>query len=246
MLLTRRFLGRRCGRGGGGGVERIQSRLLSLGGLFGSSTKTKEATRIHRLSQSPVAEIREKGAIISKYSACPVCEAERKGRIASAFECPECGYPTHCGEEHWRKDAVEHEKTCSILRQVNLDEHDLRSGRELLEFNLPGIPILTWVGSKRAGLGVQGFEERVNLSNWDTFYYTRQFQHLEQGQAQRHVSKLLTYPLTIASVLHLSSPFDYSSSSSASNKTMITNKPKLTSAGIRSLAGNFLPNSKWV
>jgi hypothetical protein len=53
------------------------------------------------------------------------------------FECPDCGWPTHCTEEHWRADS-DHAKYCSRLREVNEDEHDLRSGRRLREFELPG------------------------------------------------------------------------------------------------------------
>lgn len=54
------------------------------------------------------------------------------------FECPDCGWPTHCSKEHWEMDE-DHAKFCPRLREVNEDEHDLRSGRRMHEFELPGV-----------------------------------------------------------------------------------------------------------
>ncbi|KAI0243906.1 translational activator for mitochondrial COX1 [Massospora cicadina] len=44
-------------------------------------------------------------------------------------------------------------------------------------------------------------EDAINLSSWDTFFVTRLFKNVDDERSVRHVSKLLTYPLTIASVL---------------------------------------------
>ena len=102
----------------------------------------------HPFSQSPFPAIRARGEAIQKLAPCPVCAAEAKGAHgghahthaqpkAVKFECPDCGWPTHCSEEHWRAD-TEHKKYCSRLREVNEDEHDMRSGRRMKDFELPG------------------------------------------------------------------------------------------------------------
>ncbi|OMH79686.1 Protein MSS51, mitochondrial [Zancudomyces culisetae] len=145
----------------------------------------------------------EKGKMVSEYGVCPICaeegKAKKNGELGyrcegcerPKFECPDCGYPTHCSEEHWKKDTHHKEHVCGYLRQANEDEHDLRSGRKLVEFEFP---------SK------QSPEMAINFSNWDTFLYTRGFLTLNNERAIRHASKLLTYPVTIGSVLH---PYSY-------------------------------------
>ncbi|KAJ2360233.1 translational activator for mitochondrial COX1, partial [Coemansia sp. RSA 2607] len=62
----------------------------------------------------------------------------------------------------------------------------------------------------------------VNLSSWDTFLYTRSFTNVDSDRAMRHVSKVLTYPVTIAATLHQYSPFTLGSG--------------LTAEGLKSLA----------
>jgi predicted RNA-binding Zn-ribbon protein involved in translation (DUF1610 family) len=99
----------------------------------------------HPFSASPFPAIAARGEAIKSLAPCPVCashhdhiHAHTKAQPrAVAFECPDCGWPTHCTEEHWHADK-DHSKYCSRLREVNEDEHDLRSGRRLREFELPG------------------------------------------------------------------------------------------------------------
>ena len=99
----------------------------------------------HPFSESPLPAIRARGDAIRQLASCPVCTSEHEGVHAHtqaqpksvAFECPDCGWPTHCSEDHWHADE-EHAKYCSRLREVNEDEHDLRSGRKMKEFDLPG------------------------------------------------------------------------------------------------------------
>ena len=99
----------------------------------------------HPFSKSPFPEIRARGEAIQSLAPCPVCSASHSHMHAHTkaqskavnFECPDCGWPTHCTEEHWREDE-EHVHYCSRLREANEDEHDLRSGRRLREFELPG------------------------------------------------------------------------------------------------------------
>lgn len=129
-------------------------RPLSIKSLFASTNdndaKVSSTQRIltpdnlfHPLSESPVPEIRDRGTIIRKYGMCPVCNEEHHGHReqmrSPAYECPDCGHPTHCSEEHYHKGKDEHSKICHILREHNEDEHDLRSGRPMKEFEFPSM-----------------------------------------------------------------------------------------------------------
>lgn len=62
------------------------------------------------------------------------------------------------------------------------------------------------------------------MANWDVFFYTRSFPSMDSDRSMRHVSKLLTYPMSIASILHRSSPYKYGD--------------QITVEGMRSIAGN--------
>lgn len=104
-----------------------------------------EDNLFHPFSKSPFAQVRARGEAIQSLAPCPVCASSHSHTHAHTkaqpkavkFECPDCGWPTHCSEEHWKED-TEHEKYCSRLREANEDEHDLRSGRRMWEFELPG------------------------------------------------------------------------------------------------------------
>ncbi|KAI5477783.1 mRNA processing-related protein [Pseudohyphozyma bogoriensis] len=145
----------------------------------------------HPLSQSPFPEMRAKSERIKALAYCPVSLQKYNEKVHVAFECPDCGYPTHASEERWAEDE-EKGRYWPRLREANEDEHDLRSGREMTEFKLPGD---------------QPYEEAVSMGNWDVFLYTRGFDSIDTERARRHVSKLLTYPLTIGTVLHENSPY---------------------------------------
>lgn len=95
-----------------------------------------EDNLFHPFSKSPFAHVRARGQAIQSLAPCPVCTPEQSKTVK--FECPDCGWPTHCSQEHWQRDS-DHEKYCSRLREANEDEHDLRSGRRMWEFELPGI-----------------------------------------------------------------------------------------------------------
>ena len=96
----------------------------------------------HPFSESPFPVVRARSDAIRSMAPCPVC-ASSSGHShvppprAVKFECLNCGWPTHCSEEHWKVDE-NHTKYCSRLREANEDEHDLRRGRRMLEFELPG------------------------------------------------------------------------------------------------------------
>ena len=145
----------------------------------------------HPFSKSPIPSIRARGERIRSLAPCPVSMSKYKVRRLVNFECPDCGWPTHYSEKEWAED-TEHGKYVARLREANEDEHDLRSGREMSEFKLPG---------------PQGFEETINMSNWDVFFYTRNFNSIESDRSRRHVSKLLTFPTTMGAVIHENSPY---------------------------------------
>lgn len=174
-----------------------------------------EDNLFHPFSKSPFPAVRARGEAVKQLAPCPVCAGShthvhahtRAQPRAVKFECPDCGWPSHCSEEHWKED-TEHKKYCQRLREANEDEHDLRSGRRLREFELPG---------------PQGYEEAISFANWDVFWYTRGFNSMDTERSRRHASKLLTYPITIGSALH-----------QYSNLTL--NNQRLTPEGSRSLA----------
>ena len=95
----------------------------------------------HPFSRSPFPAVRARGEAIQKIAPCPVCAADNSALHGSPkavrFECPDCGWPTHCSEQHWAMD-TEHKRYCSRLREANEDDHDLRSGRRVWEFEFPG------------------------------------------------------------------------------------------------------------
>ena len=135
---------------------RPHSRRTFLSSLFKSKPKSKpkadpvpvlsQDDLFHPFSHSPFPAVRARGEAIQKLAPCPVCASAHHHEAAHTrsqpkavkHECPDCGWPTHCSEDHWHEDA-EHQKYCSRLREVNEDEHDLRSGRRMKEFELPGM-----------------------------------------------------------------------------------------------------------
>lgn len=93
----------------------------------------------HPLSTSPFQDLRTRAQTIRRICRCPVCMGSNtklsQPRLV-AFDCPGCGYPTHCSEAHWRGDS-EHGQYCGKLQEVNEDEHDVRRNRQMLEYELP-------------------------------------------------------------------------------------------------------------
>lgn len=184
----------------------------------------------HPFTSSPVPEIRRRAAFTKQHAYCPHPDHQqtrapvsphdpeaRKTATGSAqppahvdFECPDCGLPVYCTEDHWADDFEAHLEICDILRQINEDDHDLRSGRVYPEFDYPGPQIE---------------EIMVNMTNWDTFLYTREFKAINAERSMRQVTRLLTYPLTAASVLHELSPYN------------IRGDGRLTYEGLKSLSG---------
>jgi splicing suppressor protein 51 len=183
----------------------------------------------HPLSKSPAPDLRKRAAFIKQNAYCshpdhhqtrlptnpddPETRKDAMGAMPAKhvdFECPDCGVPVACSEEHWADDYEAHLEICDTLRQINEDDHDLRSGRFFPEFDGPG---------------PQMEEAMVNLVNWDTFLYTRSFEAINDERSLRQATKLLTYPATIGSILHEMSPYD------------IKKGGRLTVEGLKSLSG---------
>src|SRR5579859_3302286 len=87
----------------------------------------------HPLINSPILSIRKKAMMIKSLALCPT-----SGLLeGNEFTCPNCGFPTHCSEEHYRLDQERHEReSCDTLRIINEDLHDMQSGRQFPEFTL--------------------------------------------------------------------------------------------------------------
>jgi len=189
----------------------------SLFGLFKRKSKPRfaEAEKppvlaqdnlFHKLSESPIPALRARAERIRSLAPCPVSMNKYGLRRNVQFECPDCGWPTHYSEKEWAEDE-DHARYVARLREANEDEHDLRSGRSMTEFQLPR---------------EQPSESAINLSGWDQLFYTRNFPSIDSERSKRHVSKLLTFPMTIVAALHQHSPYTRSSS-------------RLTHEGLRSL-----------
>ena len=184
----------------------------------------------HSFSDSPIADLRRRASYMKHHAYCPH-PSHRKTRATFAphdpearkspgpeaipaahvkFECPDCGIPVTCCEEHFMDDYHTHLEFCDVLRQINEDDHDLYTGRYFEEFNYPE----EWLA-----------EALINLSNWDTLLYTRRWLAVNSPRALRQVTKLVTYPATIASVLHELSPYN------------IKEGGRLTMEGLKSFTG---------
>jgi splicing suppressor protein 51 len=133
------------------------------------------------------------------------------------FECPHCGIPVSCSEGHWADDYEAHLEICDTLREINEDDHDLRSGRFFPEFEYPGS---------------QMEEALINMTNWDTFLYSREFKAINDARNMRQATRLLTYPATIGSVLHELSPYHLGKGG------------RLAVEGVKSLSGMNLPQNR--
>lgn len=164
----------------------------------------------HSFSDSPSPKIRKRAAFIKQNAYCPHpdhsatrqpsspddIEVRKTGTMPPAhvrYECPDCGIPVACCEEHLADDYEAHLTICDTLREINEDDHDLVSGRFFPEFEYPG-PQLD--------------EAQVNLTNWDTMLYSREFNAINDERSLRQATRLLTYPATVASVLHELSPYN--------------------------------------
>jgi splicing suppressor protein 51 len=185
----------------------------------------------HPFSSSPSPDIRRRAAFIKQNAYCPHPDHHQtrlptnpddpearksvQGKLPPAhvkFECPDCGIPVSCSEEHWADDYEAHLEICDTLREINEDDHDLRSGRFFPEFEYPGDQIE---------------EAMVNMTNWDTFLFSREFRAINDERSLRQATRLLTYPVTVGSVLHELSPYS------------IKKGGRLTVEGLKSLSGMF-------
>lgn len=228
--------------------ERIQTESVEVPQSFGSAQKApsnppgrvlQSDNLFHPFSDSPSPVIRRRAAFLKQHAFCPHPnhhitrlptlsdpDARKPSSTTSQppahvnFECPDCGIPVYCSENHWADDYEAHLEICDTLREVNEDDHDLRSGRFFTEFGYPGPQIEEFL---------------VNLTNWDTYLYSREYQAINEPRSMRQATRMLTYPVTIGSFLHELSPYS------------IRRGGRLTVEGLKSLSGTypylFLPSS---
>ncbi|UKZ51954.1 hypothetical protein TrVGV298_005721 [Trichoderma virens] len=147
----------------------------------------------HPFSESPVPEFRRRAAYMRQHAYCPHPDHKHARVPLDASTVDDAAPATG---EHWMDDYENHLKICDTLRQINEDDHDLRSGRVFHEGNLPDL---------------QMENAAVNMTNWDTFMYTREFEAVDSDRSMRQITRLLTYPITIGSVLHELSPYNIQS-----------------------------------
>jgi len=76
--------------------------------------------------------------------------------------------------------------------------------------------------------GEQPYDQAISFANWDTLFFTRDFPAIDADRSVRHVSKVLTYPMTVAAALHQNGPFT-------------TRNGRITREGRRSMAGECSP-----
>ncbi|KAG5458025.1 MAG: zinc-finger of mitochondrial splicing suppressor 51-domain-containing protein [Olpidium bornovanus] len=163
--------------------------------------KSKLDSLFYLLNQSPIPLLRSRAAQIEKYGSCPVCVKKHPEEVnlrqRPKHFCPDCGFPTHCSEEHYTEGIDDHAEICDVLRQINEDEHDMRCGRTMEELDCN-----------------PSYDDQypANFTNWQTFIRTRAMPGFDedeefQERPARHVSKLLTYPITAAAILYKFSPF---------------------------------------
>ncbi|CCH61111.1 hypothetical protein TBLA_0E00500 [Henningerozyma blattae CBS 6284] len=160
--------------------------------------------RFHPWETSPCDDLRERAARIKTMAKCPVSNLDIN------YTCPISGIPTHHSRKEWEMDTNYHKNhIADILKKVNIYEHDLRSGRPFPEFDFPR---------------EQEYDTVINLINWDLYFYTRNFFSMDTEFQLAAVTKMLSYPMTIASVLHQFSPYS------------LTPKGPVTLEGLKSLA----------
>ena len=171
----------------------------------------------HPLISSPILSIRKRAMAIKSLALCPT-----SGLLeGNEFTCPNCGFPTHCSEEHYRLDQERHEKeSCDTLRMINEDLHDMQSGRQFPEFTLRRmIPLC----DARLIAERQSTENQLNFSDWDHILFTRSMEMISSERSLRHLTNVLSYPYAIAGVLHENSPYNLNN--------------RLTIEGLTSMAG---------
>ena len=194
----------------------------------------------HPFSGSPSPEIRRRAAFMKSHAYCPHPNHHRTRMPLSPqdpesrkspentseppkfvrYECPDCGIPAYCSEEHWADDYESHMEICDTLREINQDDHDLRSGRFFPEFEYPG---------------PQMEEALVNMTNWDTYLYSREYRAINEERSLRQATRLLTYPLTIGSIVSELSPYGMK------GDKRITYEGLRSLSGMRGITSNFLP-----
>lgn len=187
-------------------LKNIKKKSLSLWSLLAldASDPVKEKVKFYNWDDSPYEDIRIRSALIKTNALCRVTKKPIN------FICPLSGIPTHHSKDAWEKDTNYHKnKTYKYLKEVNIFEHIFRSRSSFNEFVFPKEQLENHL---------------VSFSNWDSFFYTRNFKPMEEDFSMALVTKMLTFPITIASLLHKMNPY------------MDAKKSPFTYEGLKSLA----------
>ena len=164
--------------------------LREFFGLDSAETgdRPTEKNRFGMMEDSPIPEIRKRAEFIKSHALCPVTNKPIR------FTCPKSGVPTHHDEAAWKSDKKYwEEQKWRQLKESNMYDVDLRSGRDFPELDFPG-PTMD--------------DQMVNLLNWDTYFYTRNYTSMDSEFQLAVATKMLTYPLTMAAVLDQYSPYN--------------------------------------
>ena len=124
-------------------------------------------------------------------------------------------------------DQARHEReSCDTLRVINEDLHDMQSGRQFPEFTLKRTSSKKFSPWIRLTLGAErtSTENQLNFTDWDHILFTRSMEMITSERSLRHLTNVLSYPYTIAGVLHENSPYSL--------------RNRLTIEGVTSMAGN--------
>ncbi|KAL6948240.1 hypothetical protein ACO0OE_002267 [Hanseniaspora uvarum] len=128
---------------------------------------------------------------IKTFSVCPIT-----GGKIEYFD-PISGLPTHSSEEAYLKD-VEYTQSNKpeLMKLAVAYENDSISKRDFPEYDFSE---------------EQSSNQAISYLNWESWFYTREFNSMETQFHVAQASKYLTYPVTIAALLSNQSPYKLTS-----------------------------------
>ncbi|KAJ6151845.1 hypothetical protein N7470_006973 [Penicillium chermesinum] len=171
----------------------------STGPSVDTRTYLKSDNLFHSFTNSPSPAIRQRAAFIKQNAFCP--------------------HPSH---QQTRAPVSPHDPEA----RKTPEETHLPPAHSHFECPDCGVPIYCseghWMDDYEAHLEDDNYV--VNMTNWDTYLYTREYDAINDDRSLRQVTRMLTYPQTITSVLHELSPYS------------IHGKNRLTAEGLKSFS----------
>lgn len=133
-------------------------------------------------------------AAVKQIQSCAVCPIT--GGPVEFFD-PVSGLPTHSSEEAYSKDVDYHESNKPELMKLAVAyENDSISKRDFPEYDFAE---------------EQTASQTISYLNWESWFYTREFNSMETQFHIAQASKYLTYPVTISALLSNNSPYKLTS-----------------------------------